>query len=509
MKQLIKLFQAGFIALVLSACGSEGGTSSPTPESTFEDQSETETDTPTDDPEPNNPSEEPPPEQEVLVYHIGGTSVGIDNLDEPVILQINDSENVEIFSDGSFMFPTGLPEGTEYKVSITAAPLSPGGLPRCSLMGSQGLTQNGSGNVLNLRCISNFFAEGEFSEDGLTLSWTSIEAPHYAAYAMPVGISDTSNYAAYPDAEMVPNVSIALKTLENFNLGEKDFIIEADFGDGHRFRTDPITELNATPLGGIIYSDQLLNENQSPYKAYEDVQVAHNTTVNIQPGVNLEGDNRNFSVFGIFKVEGAPNNNVRINNLHIVPGNNSTSDPPFKIDLTFLSLRGGSLYYPTGNAIYGTLILTDSVIEGIPYVHLWYPVDDVTIARNIFIDTGGLSIGLSTGVNATVENNVFIRNQGSSTSSGYAVQSWATYDSSVLTVSKNSFLSTDRIAVELRPGHSNASMDARENYWGTTDEGIIESMIYDINDDLSATDQIPYTPYLSEPHPDTPATESE
>ncbi len=60
------------------------------------------------------------------------------------------------------------------------------------------------------------------------------------------------------------------------------------------------------------------------------------------------------------------------------------------------------------------------------------------------------------------------------------------------------------IVLELPSGYDSAAMTATENYWGTTDTEVIDSMIYDKNDDIRCAGFIEYLPILSEPHPDTP-----
>ena len=47
-------------------------------------------------------------------------------------------------------------------------------------------------------------------------------------------------------------------------------------------------------------------------------------------------------------------------------------------------------------------------------------------------------------------------------------------------------------------------MIADYNFWGTTDESIIEKIIYDQNDDPNCADYISYIPYLLEPNSHIP-----
>ena len=69
-----------------------------------------------------------------------------------------------------------------------------------------------------------------------------------------------------------------------------------------------------------------------------------------------------------------------------------------------------------------------------------------------------------------------------------------------MVIEYNSFLSTDKVAI--KAGNTNVS--AINNYWNTTDTAVIQLMIYDRNDDINIGGYVEYTPFLTEPHPDTP-----
>jgi len=47
-------------------------------------------------------------------------------------------------------------------------------------------------------------------------------------------------------------------------------------------------------------------------------------------------------------------------------------------------------------------------------------------------------------------------------------------------------------------------IDATDNYWGTTDASVIETMVFDENDDFAATGVITFEPFLLSPNVDTP-----
>ena len=160
------------------------------------------------------------------------------------------------------------------------------------------------------------------------------------------------------------------------------------------------------------------------------------------------------------------------------------------------------MYAPTGNAIYGSLVLTDSRISNGSYLYVWYPLGANRIERNVFTNTGGISYGIDArgaAVSLSIKNNKFIGWSG-----GYAVQNWAMYGTNVATVTLNSFLSADRIAVSLPSGYSTVALDTASNYWGTTTSSVIDSMIFDRNDDLNSGGVVNYTPVLSAPDSATP-----
>jgi cysteine-rich repeat protein len=259
-----------------------------------------------------------------------------------------------------------------------------------------------------------------------------------------------------------------------------------------------------TNVGGIISTDTVWNLNGSPYVLTNDVQIAYGTTLTVDPGVIVNGDDHAIRVWGILDVAGTSDAKVIFNRTHIRPGTATTTTELFAISIQHARLNAGSLYDAKGDASYGSLILRDSILKGIPYLYIWYPQADCYIERNIFFDTGGISIGHDNGIHIYVTNNVFYRLH-SPFGDSYSVENWASYGTSETIVENNSFLNTDQIAVELPVGYDSAHMTAVNNYWNTTDPTVIESMIFDRNDDLGSADFIPYLPFLSVPHPDTPS----
>lgn len=252
----------------------------------------------------------------------------------------------------------------------------------------------------------------------------------------------------------------------------------------------------AATVGGIISTDTVWSDTSEAYTFSSAVQIKNGVTLTIDPGVNIEAGD--IKVFGNLVVSGSANSIVKFTNVNVVPSGNGDPAKKFNIDISHASLTGGSLYYPTGNAIYGTLSLENSKLENLPYMYLWYPTSEVSIRGNTFLNFGGISVG-SSNVNVLIENNLF------ASSSSFAVENWASYGTAMTTVRYNTFSQSASPAVRLPSAYNSAKMDARENYWGTTDVSVINSMIFDENDDLSSAGTIPFMPFLSSPHLGTPA----
>lgn len=258
----------------------------------------------------------------------------------------------------------------------------------------------------------------------------------------------------------------------------------------------------ATDVGGVIDTDTVWDLAGSPYNIKNTVQIAEGAILTIEPGVVVNGEEREIEVWGTLNAIGTDISRITFNNVSILHSYVSGQDSNAVINIQFSEINLGALF---GSGSGGSLTLLDSKIEnysGIA-IHLTGSYD-CYIERNIFLNPSVNVIhvgGLPDDVEVHIRNNVFY-NQSGDANISFEVQEIS--DTSRILVEYNSFLSTDRVSLRLYPGISGGNITAPNNYWNTTDTNIIDSMIFDKNDDLNSTGYIYYLPFLTEPHPDTP-----
>lgn len=262
----------------------------------------------------------------------------------------------------------------------------------------------------------------------------------------------------------------------------------------------------ATSVGGIVSSNTTWSRANSPYRLTQNVQIAYGATLTIEPGVEVQGASKRIEVWGVLSASGTASSPVRLDSTHVVP--RGAHLQPFHIRMEHVEMRRGSLYAPTGNSERGSLILRDSRLYDLgSYLYVWYPIGENFIERNVFVRSGGISVGADTRterVRVYIRNNTFV-DWTAPAGGAYAVENWASYGGETTIVQHNSFLSTNRVALRLPSGYTDTRITATENYWGTTSESVIQAMIYDRNDDLGSGGTITYTPFLTQPHASTPA----
>jgi uncharacterized protein YjdB len=257
-----------------------------------------------------------------------------------------------------------------------------------------------------------------------------------------------------------------------------------------------------TLVGGIISTDTRWTRDASPYRLTSNVQVAYGATLTIDPGVTVEGAGRRLDAWGALHAVGTQALPIQLTGLNV--GGRGEARKPFTLRMERTVMDGGSLYAPTGNEIYGSLVLRGCTLRDLSsYMYVWYPVADVVVEGNRFIRTGGISVGADM---RTTPIRVYIRNNAFKDWTGlFAVENWASYGGEVMVVERNSFLDVGAPTLRLPAGYDDARMNAPSNWWGTTEEEVIGYMIEDSSDLLDAAGVIEFRPFLTAPDPGTPA----
>ena len=261
-----------------------------------------------------------------------------------------------------------------------------------------------------------------------------------------------------------------------------------------------------TQVGGELKTDTTWTTANSPYIITNTVVVPENVNLTIEPGVTVtiqSSDTLMFQINGVIQAEGNATNKI------VFDGNGNsnffkTNHPVSAgfLDLDFCVIRNGLSAFWFNNNAY--LNLTNSDLSNLSqFSYLWYPSQDTVIEYNTFTNCAGIKIGTddyysnSSGM-VYVKYNLFTKNQ------GFIIDNYASYGLSKICVNYNSFTGTSGVILEVEQTSTTADMDASQNFWGTSNTTIIDSMIYDKNDDASCSSLINYVPILDAPDPEVP-----
>ena len=251
-------------------------------------------------------------------------------------------------------------------------------------------------------------------------------------------------------------------------------------------------------VGGILWDNTTWALANSPYAITSTVQIPENVTLTIEPGVvvNTQLNDDMFLLHGVIVAQGTVDEKIVFDGgstASFFNAEGSTADS--FLDMDNCVVRNGKRFWWEGHGYFS--LRNSELIDLTGFSYIWYPENAVLIEHNTFRNTAGFSIGTDD-ANVSVINNFFTEN------SGFVIENWASYYSSKTIVKFNSFLDMEGVVLKLLPSYSTAAMNASDNYWGTNDTSEIDSMIYDMNDDITCAGFIDYLPILLAPHPDTP-----
>lgn len=260
-----------------------------------------------------------------------------------------------------------------------------------------------------------------------------------------------------------------------------------------------------TNIGGIITEDATWAKANSPYIITATVQIPSEVTLTIEPGVivTMPTDDDMFTLKGVIKAHGTPDEPIVFDgegNSNFFSAKNSGKDAI--LDLEYCEIRNGLSFWPyTGQQQRGAFSLKHSKLTNLSTpAYIDYPQNDIRIEYNTFINAAGFSTVHMNSIKVYIQYNRFAgKHPKLPALTDFWIQNRGSLNESQTIVKYNSFGTEDGMALKLT-GDETASITAAENYWGTLDVDVIDSMI---------DGAIEYQPILTEPHPETPTPNSE
>lgn len=272
-------------------------------------------------------------------------------------------------------------------------------------------------------------------------------------------------------------------------------------------------KLSGTVINGeVLQGDTTWTASGSPYTVRKAVEIPAGITLTVEPGVRVinSGASHLFKVGGDLRILGSPTRPVTLDGGrtgHIIEAVTREAVPGLT-EIRHAKIQNArSILPPTGNGVYSTFILADSTVTEVrAYSHLWYPLPGSAILRNTFSRSGGLSIGYSMSNDEVephmrVEGNHFLTRS----TSGYWIENWNARGAP-LPVHGNLFAVPGAPTIVLPKGYDGSAIDARGNFWGTTQKSVIDRMIIDARDDISHPSVVEYEPFLRRAPAGPPAT---
>ena len=351
-------------------------------------------------------------------------------------------------------------------------------------------------------------AVSNVTDAGATVTWTTDEpATSQVEYGTTASYGSTTSL----DTNLVTSHTVTLSgltadTRHHFRVKSRDNAENEVASDDYTFTTSK----SATEVGGIISTNTVWTEANSPYIITETAQIASGVTLTIEPGANIgkPTSGNMFLLMGTIYAHGTSQKPIVIDG-----GGNSKiiyTQPGYGYgDFQYCVIKNGRDFWDR----WGHLDLRYSELVNLSVgsrtdwagriIGLDGPLGESNIEYNRFINTGGItSYDDSYGTN--IRYNLF---QGLRSPLAHMGGGTPSNPPRKMIVKFNSFIGIEGLALYLATGFIgwSPSIGATENYWGTLDTNIIDEMIYDRNDDISVENYIDFLPILSEPDPNTPS----
>lgn len=292
------------------------------------------------------------------------------------------------------------------------------------------------------------------------------------------------------------------------------YTLQVTVSDGKATASASLTVIAGTPVSGTLSGSNIWSKSSSPYVQVDRLAIPTGASLTIPAGVQLYGNGNTIQVQGGFFAIGTQAEKVQLNRVYIQPLGNYPMYPAtgggHELKIVYTDLKGS--LYSIGSSSYGSFLIEDSRLDLNGQIYLPSQANDSSIERNYFV-SGGISSSYSgQSKNLLIKNNSFPSgppNNYTYYPGGYVATFYtSSYGSGAKTeFSFNTFRTptgTSNSTTVVIASQGNGNLDARNNYWGTTDVSSIDRMISDKNDDLNNSSVVNYMPFLTGPDLLTP-----
>lgn len=265
-----------------------------------------------------------------------------------------------------------------------------------------------------------------------------------------------------------------------------------------------------TPLvAGVITQNATWTLAGSPYRLSTSdwPAVAHGVTLTIEPGVVVRSANPMLTValqvFGALRAVGTAAAPVVFDGFTVLtsvpPGASPTPPPSLTVERA-LARNGAIVAIASGTGTVRESRFTSGAGVGVSN-----PAGPVVVERNVFQNASGVDLVLAHAYDVTVRHNLFTGAAPTGSLRPNGIQVRQAFAESALLIRDNTFADVGASAFRLDRYVLIPTIDARQNFWGTTTPAAIEQLIVDRADDPNVTARVLYDPPLTGPSPATPA----
>ncbi|MCW4016665.1 MAG: PKD domain-containing protein, partial [Candidatus Bathyarchaeota archaeon] len=254
-------------------------------------------------------------------------------------------------------------------------------------------------------------------------------------------------------------------------------------------------------VAGILDSSTTWIQENSPYEITETIQIPEDVVLTIEPGVTVtfSGEGNMFLVGGAVQAEGTIDEKI------VFQGTGADNffevvDHEGSLTLDYCVFDGAQHLWDIGDGVDQVILRHSEIMNVAEHSGLVHWRKPCYIEYNLFINSGGFGMYNWFGTDSSAK--MYIRCNVVKANSDVFVSCSSSVYGLGFVIQYNSFVDVEGTLLSVFTGLGTWDITATENYWGTTDTEIIDSLINDKSDDISLPVEIEYSPFLTGPHAD-------